>query len=158
NIDRLASEGIRCTDDATAAPITMPAHTSILTGLYPPAHGVRDNGAYALSDDVTTLPERMKAAGYATQAFVSAIVLNRCYNLTQGFDGYDDDLWNEDRPKLFMIRDRPATKTAQRAVAWLQSRKTTGDKKPFFMWVHFFDPHQPYEAKYPNKHLCPTPY
>jgi choline-sulfatase len=158
NIDRLATEGVRCTNSATAAPITMPAHSSILTGLYPPAHGVRDNGAYALSDDVTTLPERLKAAGYDTQAFVSAIVLNRSYNLTQGFDGYDDDLWLEDRPKLFMIRDRPATKTSQRAVAWLQSRAKNGDRNPFFLWVHFFDPHQPYEAKLPQRHLCPTPY
>src|SRR5262249_33043849 len=58
NIDRLAAEGVRCMDDATSAPITMPAHSSILTGLYPPAHGVRDNGAYALSDEIVTLPER----------------------------------------------------------------------------------------------------
>jgi arylsulfatase A-like enzyme/Tfp pilus assembly protein PilF len=158
NIDRLAAEGVRCSDDATTAPITMPAHTSILTGLYPPAHGVRDNGAYALADEVTTLPERLKEAGYSTQAFVSAIVLNRSYNLTQGFDGYDDDLWLEDRPKLFMIRDRPAPKTAGRALSWLQSRAQAPDGKPFFMWVHFFDPHQPYQAKLPQRHLCPTPY
>jgi len=158
NLDRLACEGVRCTDAVTTAPITAVAHASILTGLLPPAHGVRDNGAYALSDDVVTLSERLQAVGYATQAFVSAVVLARRYNLTQGFDGYDDDLAAEDAPPLFMIRDRPATRTAERAVAWLRARQAQPQRPPFFLWVHFFDPHQPYEARVPNRHLIPTPY
>ena len=85
-IDRLAAEGVRCANAITAAPITLPSHATIMTGLYPPAHGVRDNGAYGLGDGVTTLAERLKAAGYETQAFVSAAVLARLYNLGQGFD------------------------------------------------------------------------
>jgi len=92
-LDALAREGVRCANAISAAPITLPSHTSILTGLYPPAHGVRDNGSYALGDDAVTLAERLKKAGYRTQAIVSALVLNRRYNLGQGFDGYDDDLW-----------------------------------------------------------------
>src|SRR3954468_20254919 len=118
-LDRLAREGVRCANAVTAAPITLPSHSTILTGLYPPAHGVRDNGTYALGDDAVTLAERLTKAGYHTHALVSALVLTRRYNLAQGFEGYDDDLWSEDEPKLFMIRSRPGAKTAARAAAWL---------------------------------------
>src|ERR1700760_2536304 len=109
-LDKLAREGVRCSNAITAAPITLPSHSTIMTGLYPPAHGVRDNGTYALGDDAVTLAERLKAKGYRTQAFVSALVLNRRYGLAQGFDGYDDDLWSEQEAKLFMIRSRPGDK------------------------------------------------
>ncbi|MCK6456000.1 MAG: sulfatase-like hydrolase/transferase [Phycisphaerae bacterium] len=158
SIDRLAVEGVLCTDAASAAPITMPSHSTILTGLYPPAHGVRDNGAYALGDEAVTLAERLKAAGYETQAFVSALVLNRRYNLTQGFDGYDDDLWAEDQPKMFMIRDRSADKTATKFLEWYNARASKTTKSPFFAWIHFFDPHHPHEARVPKQFLIPTPY
>ncbi len=159
-IDRLAREGVRCKDAITTAPITAVAHSSILTGLWPPAHGVRDNGAYALSDDVVTLAERLKEAGYSTSAFVSALVLSRRYNLTQGFDSYDDDLWGEESAPLFMIRDRPARKTAQRVNDWLDHWHEGPSRKPFFSWVHFFDPHQPYEPdpQLPNRHMIVTRY
>ena len=157
-LDALAADGVRCADATTTAPITLPAHASILTGLLPPTHGVRDNGAYALGDDVTTLAERLKEAGYATQAFVSAVVLGKRYNLTQGFDGYDDDLWDEDKPPMFMIRDRAAPRTAERVVAWLDSWRDESERRPFFAWVHFFDPHQPYEGRPRDRHLCPTAY
>lgn len=157
-IDGLAREGVRCDDAITVAPITAPAHSSILTGLFPPAHGVRDNGTYALPEEVTTIAERLKSAGYATHAIVSALVLNRRYNLTQGFDGYDDDLWDEDEAALFMIRDRAAPRTAARGIEWLEKRRSAGDAPPFFLWMHFFDPHQPYEAKVPNSWLLPSRY
>jgi arylsulfatase A-like enzyme/Tfp pilus assembly protein PilF len=158
HIDGLASEGVRCADAISAAPITMPAHSSIFTGLLPPAHGVRDNGAFALGDENVTLAERLKARGYATQAFVSAIVLSRRYNLTQGFDGYDDDLWAEDQPKLFMIRDRPAARTSELAVAWLRRWAASSPRPPFFLWVHFFDPHQPYAASLEDRKGAASPY
>lgn len=158
DIDRLASEGTRFADAAGAAPITMPAHSSILTGLLPPAHGVRDNGSYALSDKAVTLAERLKAAGFRTQAIVSALVLNRRYNLGQGFDGYDDDLWSEDDPKLFLIRDRKAPKTAGRVLQWLAGWAAEEPRKPFFLWVHFFDPHQPYAAPAAEVAQSATPY
>ncbi|MCX5771459.1 MAG: sulfatase-like hydrolase/transferase [Candidatus Hydrogenedentes bacterium] len=156
-IDRLAAEGVRCADAATVAPITLPAHASILTGLFPPAHGVRDNGAYALSDSAVTLAERFKAAGYDTAAFVSALVLSKLYNLTQGFDVYDDDLWPEDEPEMFMIRDRPGPKTAKLFTEWLEQWHGRG-AGPFFAWVHMFDPHQPFNSNPPDAYLCPTAY
>jgi arylsulfatase A-like enzyme/Flp pilus assembly protein TadD len=158
NLDRLGAEGVRCADAISAAPITMPSHSSIFTGLLPPAHGVRDNGSYALGDDAVTLAERLKRVGYRTQAIVSALVLNRRYNLSQGFDGYDDDLWSEEEAKLFMIRSRPGPKTALRAVKWLHSWQREKVRKPFFLWVHFFDAHQPYSAPPAELALAPTPY
>ncbi len=142
-LDRLAREGARFDDHATVAPITLPAHISIHTGLLPPAHGVRDNGAYALDDSVPTLAEQLSGQGWDTAAFVSAAVLDSRYNLDQGFDLYDDDLWGEDAPAMFLIRDRPARATADQVLFWLAGRR--GDPDPFFAWVHFFDPHQPYE-------------
>ena len=156
--DRLAEEGVRCTDVASSAPITLPAHCSIMTGLYPPAHGVRDNGNYALGPEAVTLAERLRGAGYHTGAFVSAGVLTRRYGLDQGFDTYDDDLWSEDDPPLFMIRERPAPRTADRVLAWLDAWKQ-GSRPPFFLWVHFFDPHQPYLLRSSDlAALAPTPY
>ncbi len=158
-IDRLAREGVRCADATTSAPITLPAHSSIMTGLYPPAHGVRDNGNYALGPEAVTLAERLGAAGYRTAAFVSALVLTRRYGLDQGFEVYDDDLWSEDAPQLFMIRDRPAARTADRALAWLDGWRGGAARPPFFMWVHFFDPHQPYEPRSMDLAvLAPTAY
>ena len=158
NIDRLAREGVLCRQARCAAPITMPSHTTIMTGLYPPAHSVRDNGLYALPEEADTLAERFNRAGYETYAVVSAIVLSRRYRLDQGFDAYDDDLWSEDAPRLFMIRDRPAARTADRFLAWHRRRSDSGDRQPFFAWIHFFDPHQPYAPPTIDRLLAPSPY
>lgn len=147
-IDRLAAEGTRFANAISSAPITLPSHATMMTGLYPPAHGVRDNGAYALGADAKTLAERLKELGYETHAWVSAVVLHKRYMLNQGFDSYDDDLWSEADPKMFMIRERQAHKTVDKVLEWFNVWKT-GDqaqKKPFFGWVHLFDPHQPYRA------------
>jgi arylsulfatase A-like enzyme/Tfp pilus assembly protein PilF len=145
-LDRLAKEGLRVADAVAQAPITMPSHASLFTGLYPPAHGVRDNGTAALPDSVVTLAERLSGAGYTTRAFVSAVVLSRLYGLDAGFGGYDDDLWAEDAPRMFMIRERPARRTADRFLDWFNSWKADR-RAPFFAWVHFFDPHQPLEPE-----------
>lgn len=158
HIDRLAEEGTRFADAISAAPITLPSHSTIFTGLLPPAHGVRDNGSYALGDGATTLAERFRSAGYRTQAFVSALVLNRRYNLNQGFEGYDDDLWAEDEPPMFMIRSRSAPKTAERAIRWFEGWNREKAKKPFFVWVHFFDPHQPNDPALAERTGSHSPY
>lgn len=157
HLDRLAREGVVFEEAVSTAPITLVAHSTIFTGLLPPAHGVRDNGAYALGAGATTLAERLQGAGFETRAFVSALVLNRRYGLAQGFEGYDDDLWSEDQPKLFLIRDRPARRTAERFLEWFRARPKSG-AKPFFAWVHFFDPHQPYEAPARFAATVPHPY
>ncbi len=158
NLDAVAAQGVRCTDAAAVAPITLPSHCSILTGLLPPAHGVRDNGAYALGDDTPTLQEHLRAARYTTKAVVSAVVLNRRYNLSKGFEDYDDDLWAEDEPELFLVRDRKAPKTAARFLDWLDTWHKAEPRKPFFAWVHFYDPHAPYVPPIEDRVTAPTPY
>jgi arylsulfatase A-like enzyme/Flp pilus assembly protein TadD len=162
-LDRLAAEGIRCDDAIAAAPITMPSHASLLTGLYPPAHGVHDNGTAALPRDVVTLADRLSGAGYSTHAFVSAVVLSRLYGLDKGFSTYDDDLWSEDAPRLFMIRERTARRTADRFVEWFgrwttEQGPASASPAPFFTWVHFFDPHQPHEAAPEDRQGAASPY
>jgi arylsulfatase A-like enzyme/tetratricopeptide (TPR) repeat protein len=144
-LDKLASEGVRAARAISAAPITAVAHSSILTGLLPPAHGVRDNGAFILPDAIETLPEVLERDGYATAAFVSAAVLDSRYNLSQGFDTYDDDLWSEDAPEMFMIRERRGARTAALAIDWLKAHRAAHPDQPFFLWVHLFDVHEPHE-------------
>lgn len=138
HIDRLAARGALFSQCVTAAPITAPSHASMFTGLYPKSHGVRDNGAFVLGDEQETVAEALSQAGYATAAVVGAFVLNREYGLAQGFGAYDD------LPEVDGVRrpERPASEVADAAIAWLRERPD----KPFFLFVHFFDPHQPYLA------------
>ena len=84
--------------------------------------------------------------------------MNRRYNLTQGFDGYDDDLWSESQPKLFLIRSRPGPRTAARAVGWLERWSAERPRRPFFLWMHLFDAHQPYTAPVADRLRSPSVY
>ncbi|MGZ5555713.1 MAG: sulfatase-like hydrolase/transferase, partial [Candidatus Aminicenantales bacterium] len=90
NLDAVAGRGIVFEQAATATPLTLPSHSTIMTGMYPTFHGVRVNGNTALSDDQTTLAEVLRARGYATGAFIAAFVLDGRWGLKQGFDHYDD--------------------------------------------------------------------
>lgn len=157
-IDRLAAEGVRFTDAITVAPITLPAHSSMMTGLIPPAHGVRDNGIFALNQDAETIAERLRTAGYETRAFVSAEVLNRRYNLDQGFESYDDAVWSAPEAAMFMIRYRPAHDTISRVLDWYETRLTQSPDRPFFTWIHLFDPHQPLQPPTGYRPFSPTLY
>ena len=135
--DALARRGRRFRQAYATAPETLPSHASMMTGLYPAGHGVREN-ARPLSRDHELLAERLRQAGYRTAAFVSSFVLARRFGLARGFDVYDDELPAE--------RDeRPAADTTERALAWL------GDNAgaPSFVWVHYFDPHAPYHPPEP---------
>ena len=142
-LDAMAARGTWFSTCLTAQPLTLPSHTSIMTGLYPVHHGVRNNGTYRVPKEDVTLATRLRAAGYATHAIVSAFVLDHRFGLNQGFDVYDDDLSGGARPKLFMFREIKATQTAQKAVRWLHDERPKD--KPFFLWLHFFDPHADYE-------------
>lgn len=141
-IDQLASEGILCAHATTPSPSTLPAHSSLLTGLYPNHHGARANGTFRLEDKVTTLAERLKDDGYNTGAFISAFVLDSRFGLGQGFDLYHDDLTKGMKYSANMFRERAAELTNEPATKWL--REHANDDKPFFMWVHYFDPHAVY--------------
>jgi choline-sulfatase len=147
-LDRLAREGTLYEQAVTAVPVTLPAIATILTGVYPLQHGIRDNGPYALGDAWTTLAESFRTAGYATGAFVSADVLAKDHRLTQGFDRYDDDLtapFEVYDPMLVPFRDerqgieRRADATVDRALAWARDQRG----RPTFLFVHVFDPHLP---------------
>jgi choline-sulfatase len=139
-LDRLAAEGIRFTNARTVAPLTLPAHASMLTGLYPPRHSLRDNGLRALPQAASTLAERCREAGMQTAAFVSAVVLDRAFGLDQGFEVYDQPA----RPRQQTeghFGERPAGETVAAALAWFAARDP---ERPFFLWVHLYDPHVPY--------------
>lgn len=124
----------------TPVPLTLPAHTTILTGLYPKNHKVRNNSSYKLDNKIKTIQEILKENGYFTSGFVSSFVLNKSYNLNKGFDIYDDEMTENYEKKDFEMEERGARETAERAINFLRNYK----KKPLFLWVHFFDPHYPY--------------
>ncbi len=138
NLDRLAGRGTRFARCDTAAPVTLPSHATILTGLYPPRHGVRDNGTFVLSSQVETVATRLRAAGYDTGAVVSAVVLARRHGLDNGFRIYDDDLGRGYTTGTEVV-ERQAKATTAAALAALGKLRP-----PFFLWVHYFDPHEEY--------------
>jgi arylsulfatase A-like enzyme/Tfp pilus assembly protein PilF len=144
NLDALASRGTRFETAIAHAPLTAPSHASILTGLLPLRHGVRDNGSFSLPPAVPTLAENFRARGYRTAAFVSGFPLDHRFGLARGFETYDDHLphGNDRRRAPYVERGADATTTA--ALAWLQA--STGS---WFAWVHYFDPHSPYEPPEP---------
>ncbi len=139
HIDALAARGLRFDRAYTTVPLTTPAHASLLTGLYPGATGVHVNGDAILPDSVTTLAERLGAHGYRSAASVSAFVTARIWNLDQGFDETFDHVspaatrWRQERP-------------ADATVADLERWLTEPTEAPVFVWMHLYDPHQPWEA------------
>ncbi|MBU0677042.1 MAG: sulfatase-like hydrolase/transferase [Verrucomicrobia bacterium] len=139
-LDALAKSGVLFERAYTAVPLTLPSHTSILTGLQPPEHGLRVNGARSLSRETTLLSEALKTAKYQTAAFIAAFVLDAKFGLDQGFDLYDDDVGGDFDPDAWLRRHRSGEKVVDSALEWLRGRSSD----PFFCWVHLFDPHQPY--------------
>ncbi len=119
-LDALARDGVRVDRAWTTAPITLTAHASLLTGLYPPGHGARHNGIAAAAT-VPTLAESLKAAGFATAAFVSAFPLDRRFGLARGFDVYDDELPRDGNGRP--LNERAGADTVTRAVAWLAAHR-----------------------------------
>jgi len=149
NLDRLAARGVRFGDAVSPVPMTLPAHTSILTGLEPPHHGVRANGEYRLAPEHTTLAEVLAAAGYDTAAFVSSFVLAPRFGLDQGFATYDANLQATRRAVFGQQNERSGKAVTDAALAWLGSHGQSAERKPFFLWVHYFDPHDPYAPPEP---------
>lgn len=146
NLDHLAHDSLIFDRAISHVPLTLPSHTSILTGLLPIAHGVRDNSGYFLDKKVTTLAEVLKSKGYNTAAFVSAFVLDSEWQLNQGFDLYFDH-FNQFEDISSREIQRSAGQTEPEVEKWLVSNP----KQPFFCWVHFYDPHDPYTPPEPYK-------
>ncbi|MCW5980751.1 MAG: sulfatase-like hydrolase/transferase [Bryobacteraceae bacterium] len=149
NIDRIAQNGALFENAVAQTPLTPPSHASMFTGLYPTAHHVRGNGGFILKPSTTTLATILQQQGWDTAAFVSAAVLTRVAGLNQGFTVYDDRM-PKSGPGLDVIADaeRPAGQTVDHALRWLE----TQSGRPFFLWVHVFDPHLPYKPPAPFSH------
>lgn len=154
-LDGLALRGSLFEHVSAPVPLTLPSHCSVMTGLYPDRHTVRDNGAARLPESADTLAEILRDTGWSTAAFVSAFPLEHRFGVEQGFDLYDDDFsrpaagtgmgerTDEVASRLF-YDERRATDVTDRALPWL--REAARGSRPFFAWIHFFDPHAAYQA------------
>ena len=136
HIDALAAQSVRFVRATTVTNNTLPAHLSMLTGQHPATIGVPRNG-HALAADVPVLAEQLSAAGYQTAAFVSASALSRDLGIDRGFETFDQTFPVQEMDQ----RQRRAEATTDAALAWIEG---ANEDKPFFLWVHYFDPHYPY--------------
>ncbi len=139
-LDALAAEGLRFQNAISPAPLTRPAHASLLTGLYPPEHGIRDNLPAQLDASMPTLATRLKTAGYHTAAFVGSFLLGRGSGLEAGFDVFGDGSIAGVGDLIGSKAERRAEEVAAEALEYLATARA-----PFFLWVHFYDPHAPYD-------------
>jgi choline-sulfatase len=145
NLDRLAKAGALFENATTHAPLTAPSHASMFTGVYPTVHKVRDTGGFVLQEQSTTLAEVLQQQGWDTAAFVGASVLKKNFGFSQGFAVYDDTMPAQGSATS-EFPERRAADVVDRAMQWLSGRP---DGKPFFLWVHVFDPHGPYDPPSP---------
>ncbi len=145
-VDALAREGVLFEQPVAVAPLTLPVHSTLFTGKFPPEHGVRDNGGFFLGPDQVTLAEVLKARGYRTGGFVGAYVLDSKWGIDQGFDTYVDD-FDLSKTKVMSIGSiqRPGNEVVDKALPWIEQVKDA----PFFAWVHLYDAHTPYKAPEP---------
>ncbi|HEX5043360.1 MAG TPA: sulfatase [Candidatus Polarisedimenticolaceae bacterium] len=154
HLDALAAGGVRFAQAITPTPYTGPAHASLLTGLYPPRHGLRDFLHQTMDGGVATLPDLLRVRGYRTAAFLSSYVLDRRFGLARGFDVYSCDFWRQvtggGDPRIVLGTpefERRGQATVDEALAWLAR---AGEKDaPIFTWVHLYDPHLPYAPEGP---------
>ncbi len=153
-LNRLAREGVLFERFYSHIPLTLPAHTSIFTGTVPLYNGVIDNGAYRVPAKLETMAEALKKNGYQTAAFISAAVLRKVFKLDQGFDHWDEEELEEQEEGSVLVAERLGNKTADASMAWLSEHHD----KPFFMWVHFYDPHATYDPPEEYKLLYPSKY
>lgn len=150
NLDSLAAGGVKFANTYTSVPLTFPSHCSIFTGTYPLHHRVRNNGFYYLGNENVTLAEVLKKNRYRTAAFVSSFTVDSRFGLDQGFGYYDDTFRQEEILKSFRS-ERTAEEVFRSFSGWLD--KHSGDK--FFTWIHFYDPHLPYNPPSPFKEKYP---
>lgn len=146
NIDSIAADGIRFEQAYTPVPITLPSHSVILTGTYPTMSGMHDFSGNNLSPEQPTLATVLRARGYDTGAVIASAVLDRRFGLNQGFDFYYDHFdFSRLAETNLDLMERPANQVIDQALAWLAKPR----KKPFFLWVHLYDPHHPYKPPPP---------
>ncbi|NOZ19526.1 MAG: sulfatase-like hydrolase/transferase [Planctomycetes bacterium] len=165
NIDRLAEEGVRFEKVVVPVPLTTPSHASILTGVYPTRHKIRDNAGFVLAPGCLTLAEVLQAKGYATGAVVSAAPLAAEFGLNRGFDFYDDRFTSlaipakrtGDAHAVPEENEKKGDEATAAALEWLRGTTRSATGRPFFLWVHYYDPHvayappQPFRDQYPQR-------
>jgi Flp pilus assembly protein TadD len=139
-LDALAAHGVRFDQAFTTSPLTVPAHASILSGLYPPETGVRLDGDHTLPDEVETLAERLRAAGWHTAASVGGYGLTEPWHLDQGFELFLDDLPPADDPWTAQRAGDRVTKDVEQHI------RDFPKDQPLFLWIELHDPAPPYEA------------
>lgn len=149
-LDRLARGGTQESRARAPSPLTLPSHTTMLTGLAPASHGLRDNGIFRLAaDQGRTVAEVFTDRGYVTAAFVSAFPLASKFGLGRGFHVYDDNLGERVDEGEGELSERTAAELVQRVARAFDRGKLSSDGPPIFFWVHMFDPHAPYRAPSP---------
>lgn len=153
NIDRLAKEGVVFTRAFTPVPVTLPSHATLLTGTHPLCHGIHNNGSFVLEDAVQTLAEDLKERGFQTGAVIGAVVLESQFGLNQGFDDYDDDIPEGSDSKL-NFSERKADEVSRLGIQWIEKCS----QGPFFLWLHYFDPHKEYDPPFPFRKKFGPPY
>ncbi len=145
-LDALAARGVRFATAVAHVPLTGPSHASILTGLGPLGHGFRENAGFVLPAQVKSGAEDFRQAGYRTGAFVSAFPLDRRFGFDRGFETYDDHLPKGNDPRRTPYVERFADATTDAVLRWLAAPgPAAAPGRPFFLWVHYYDPHAPYE-------------
>src|SRR5258708_7881723 len=156
NIDRLAADGVRFERAYTPVPVTLPAHTAIFTGAYPMLSGIHDFSGNKISSQQITLASVLRGHGYTTGAVIASAVLGSRFGLNQGFDFYYDhfDFSRLDESNLYQM-ERPGNVVADQALEWLGKNY----RKPFFLWMHLYDPHHPYTPPAPyDREYASHPY
>jgi arylsulfatase A-like enzyme/Flp pilus assembly protein TadD len=153
NIDALAARGVRFEQAIAQVPLTAPSHASILTGTYPQVHKVRDMGGFVLDDKVPTLATILGSAGFETAAFVGSAVLGHFYRLNRGFTTYGDEMTpgGDLKKTPGVVAEVRGEVVTQRALAWLDK----SGSRSFFLWVHYYDPHFPYDPPEPYRGRYP---
>ena len=153
-LDQLAREGLLFTHACTAVSMTLPSHATMLTGLLPPEHGLRDNTHTRLAAATPTLPQVFRRRGYRTSAFLASFVLDRRFGLDPGFELYDDRMSPPAKGDNVFNRQNRGDVVCDRALAWLDRNAN----QPFFCWVHFYDPHMPCTPPPPYDAMFQNPY
>lgn len=154
NLYKMKNESYFFKNTFAVAPITLPAHCSIFTGIYPVHNGVRDNSIYKLKDEAFTLPEILNSYGYSSYGFISSFLLNKRFGLSQGFKFYQDNFI-----PLYKKSHFPSTRRAEDTIKnSLDYLKNLKEKNAFF-FIHLYDPHAPYEPPFPFDEAYPeAPY
>lgn len=145
-LDRLAQKGVLFESAVAQTPLTPPSHASIFTGTYPTVHHVRNTGGFALQPSSVTLTTVLQQQGWDTAGFIGASVLKKYFGFNQGFAVYDDQMPKPEKSaEERESPERRAGVVVDRALEWLKAQSG----KPFFVWLHLYDPHYPYDPPAP---------